>query len=145
MVPVEIRRAASAYADNIKHADDKRLAIISAFIAGAEFATARHSTDVRIEPPLFQNVWELYDRKDAKQNAIKAWGKLTDREKQKALQHIPAFVKAHPDKKYRPMLATYLNQKRFLDDEIISNSINNEQQQRLSAYADAIAGFNTDR
>ena len=91
-------------------------------------------------PPTFTEAWNLYDRKDAKQNAIKAWNRLTDNDRVRALQHIPFFVQAHPDKQFRPMLATYLNQKRFLDDEIISNTPNNyakptTQQQELAFLA----------
>lgn len=144
MPPLELRRAASEYVKNTKFTDDDRLNIISAFIAGAEYSQKKVSEEIIVEVS-FDEIWQLYNRKDAKHNAIKAWRKLSESERQRVRQHLPAFVQAHPDKKYRPMLATYLNQKRFLDDEIISNSINNEQQQRLSAYADAIAGFNADR
>lgn len=154
MLPVHVRRKAGEWSRANKDAP-----LVTAFLAGYQYAvespasaqhqpfspcpgSARSAPETEVTTDTFLTVWNLYDRKDAKQNAIKAWRKLTPHEQTLALQHIPFFVRAHPDKKYRPMLATYLNQKRFLDDEIINTADNdNTQSSRLSAYADTIANY----
>lgn len=85
--------------------------------------------------PSFYDLWEAYQRKDNKLMAERAWVKLKPAEQCLAFQRAPAFVRAHPDKRYRPMLSTYLNQKRFLDEELIPDEPTTTRQQQ---YAEAI-------
>lgn len=165
MPPLKVRRAASAFAtEHCAGNSNLHLLLVEAFINGFQFAQSVPAVPPAPPAPLaaasafpadssagsspagsippFSIIWNLYDRKDNKQNALRAWNKLSNKEKQKAFLHIPDYVKAHPDKRFRPMLATYLNQKRFNDEEIIYNTqtpTNDEQQQRLISYAEAIA------
>lgn len=74
------------------------------------------------EDELFLLAWNAYDRKDNKKSALKAWSRLSQSQKDKCLQVIPSYVKAHKDKKYRPMFSTFINQERFNDEEYITDS-----------------------
>lgn len=58
-----------------------------------------------------------YKRPDGFWNAIKSWHKLTERDKRRIFDTVDDFVKSHPKEQFRPMMATYLNQRRF-DDEV---------------------------
>jgi len=70
----------------------------------------------------FEAFWDLYDKKVGERNKLeKKWESLTDDERQKAMQHIPSYKLAQPDKKFRKDPSTYLNNKSF-NDEIIFNS-----------------------
>ena len=71
---------------------------------------------------LFEEFWDAYDRKDGRAAAEKAWRRLTSEEKQLAADNAPAMREAQPDRKYRPMPATYLNGKRWLDQSIHEES-----------------------
>jgi len=68
------------------------------------------------------DVWyTIYFRKEKKQDALLAWGKLNDQDKTKALQVVGPWCiwKKHTtDPKYWPLPASWLNGKRF-DDEIL--------------------------
>jgi hypothetical protein len=64
----------------------------------------------------FDIFWNLYDKKEQKENCIKIWEKL-DIETQKIIVEIlPEYVKYKSDKKFRPNPQTFLNQKRWLDE-----------------------------
>ncbi len=63
----------------------------------------------------FAQAWEAYQKKQDRAAALKIWTKLKPEEKQKALEHIPAYVQSTPDPQYRKHLKTYLNQKTFLE------------------------------
>ena len=64
---------------------------------------------------MFDQWWNLYDKKEGREPALKSWNKLTEPEKNKCLSIVEEYVKSKPDKQYRPMASTYLNQKRFND------------------------------
>lgn len=57
----------------------------------------------------FENVWNLYDKKQDKKKAEAKWNKLSIENKRKALAHIPKYVQTTPDKQFRKNLTTYLN------------------------------------
>ena len=63
----------------------------------------------------FVQAWNAYGKKVARANALRAWNRLTDEEKAIAKEHIPHFVEGTPQLQFRPYLATYLNQHRFLE------------------------------
>jgi len=67
--------------------------------------------------PTFNDFWDIWPEKIAKQNAQKAWSKLTQKEKEKTIQHVPEFTKAKRiTGQHLPHAATYLNGKRFNDE-----------------------------
>ena len=64
----------------------------------------------------FNSFWERYKKKAAKEDAFKAWCKLTDTERSEVLHRVDKFVRAHSDVKYRPLPATFLRGKRWEDE-----------------------------
>ena len=64
----------------------------------------------------FEIFWNLYDKKEAKESCIKAWNKLENEDHKKIIEVVPDYVAWKSDKKFRPMPATFLNQKRWLDE-----------------------------
>jgi len=73
----------------------------------------------------FEKWWNTYGKKVGRHPASLKWNKLKDEERQKCLDSVSGFVKSNPDKQYRPNPATYLNQKRFLDEILTENKVNN--------------------
>lgn len=70
----------------------------------------------------FDIFWSLYDKKKGdKADCIKKWNKLKDEEREKIIHTLPDFLKQITDKKFQPMPATYLNQKRWEDELITKN------------------------
>jgi hypothetical protein len=69
----------------------------------------------------FEVWYEMYPRKVAKKVAQRAWARLTEPEKRKAMQSLPNHIKywklQGTEKEYIPHPATWLNQGRA-DDEI---------------------------
>lgn len=71
----------------------------------------------------FDALWELYDHKVSKADAIKSFAKLKEEEKIKcfiAIPHYLAYLKANPGIA-KLHLATYINKRRF-DDELPTNN-----------------------
>lgn len=151
LLPKEVRQAASSYATrNCNGNDTLRDMLIKAFIEGYCLQSPPQTDAVTDEEVQFSEAWKAYDRKDNKQSAIKAWNRLSRKERLQAMLHIPSFVTAHPDKQYRPMFSTYINQKRFLDEEIVQQHGTNQpttteqQQQRLASYAATIRNIGSE-
>jgi len=67
---------------------------------------------------LFEIFWSLYDKKTDRKKAEKLWAILTDDERQKAIDHVPGYVKDTPDKQFRKDPATYLRNKSFENESI---------------------------
>jgi len=66
----------------------------------------------------FIDFWNLYNQKKGDKSACEnLWNNLTDSERQKAIDTIPAFKASISDKQYRPFPEKYLIAKRW-DDEI---------------------------
>lgn len=90
--------------------------------------------------PAFEDFWDAYDKKRGKPKAIMYWDKLTQQEKEKAMEHIPKYIESQPDKKYRKDPERYLRYKCF-EDEIITNNgkqqsiIDNRKHDLLSGLA----------
>lgn len=64
----------------------------------------------------FETVWEMYEKKGTSKVARSRWDKLTKPKKQLALNHIPLYVQATPNKKYRKNFETYINQEAWNDE-----------------------------
>jgi ribosomal protein L7/L12 len=77
--------------------------------------------------------WNMYDKKADKAVCIKKWEKLSLKEKKQILLHVPKYVKATPDIKFRKNPSTYLNQKTWLDEIEDEKPVTSEQtmQQRI--------------
>lgn len=70
----------------------------------------------------FDEFWNDYDKKrGSKEKLIKKWNKISDSEKLKIKEHIPIYKKAQPDKAFRKDPETFLKNKSWNDEIIISN------------------------
>lgn len=91
---------------------------------------------MKSEEDSFEHVWNLYNKKEGKQQARKAWMKLSNKDKeavnQKLSDWLSNYISRH-GKQYQPMFSTFLNQRRW-EDEINEN---NEQ----SATCNKSSGF----
>ena len=71
----------------------------------------------------FEWFWNDYDKKVGdKQKLKKKWNKLTDIERQNAMNYIDLYKLSVPDKQFRKNPETFLNNKSW-NDEIINRSI----------------------
>ena len=71
----------------------------------------------------FDWFWNEYDKKVGdKQKLKKKWNKLTDIERQNAMNYIDLYKQSVPDKQFRKNPETFLNNKSW-NDEIINRSI----------------------
>ncbi|MFQ3578515.1 MAG: hypothetical protein SNJ71_00060 [Bacteroidales bacterium] len=68
-----------------------------------------------IEQPTFELFWRTYDHKVGKQEAERAWAKLTLTEQIKAIKYINRYKQELPNWQAMLMPASYLNKKRYLD------------------------------
>ncbi len=66
----------------------------------------------------FDSWYGAYPRPEARRDAEKAWGKLTDAERAECIEKSPAWnaAKVGTERKFIPMPATYLNGRRWHDD-----------------------------
>ena len=66
----------------------------------------------------FENFWNLYDKKTGKPKSEKKWNKLSLTDQTKAMEFIPRYKIAQPDKQYRKNPETFLNNESW-NDEIV--------------------------
>jgi hypothetical protein len=64
----------------------------------------------------FENFYEAYGFKRDRQDAVKAWNKLSSKDRQKAIDYIPTYYKLKKEWQETRYPATYLN-KRTWEDE----------------------------
>jgi hypothetical protein len=75
----------------------------------------------------FDWFWNDYDKKVGdKQKLKKKWNKLTDEERQNAMNYLDLYKQSVPDKQFRKNPETFLNNKSW-NDEIINRSFNTNQ------------------
>ena len=71
----------------------------------------------------FEWFWNEYDKKVGdKQKLKKKWNKLTDEERQNAMNYLDLYKQSVPDKQFRKNPETFLNNKSW-NDEIINRNI----------------------
>jgi len=73
-------------------------------------------TSLKKECELFDIWWDKFDNKKGVKQARIRWNNLNQSNKQKCLDVVEAYVKSTPDKAYRKMPQTYLNQESWNDD-----------------------------
>jgi len=73
----------------------------------------------------FEQFWTDYDKKvgDKKKLAIK-WKKISEEEKNRIKEYIPAYKEAQPEKRFRKNPETFINQKSWNDEIIKANPRN---------------------
>lgn len=64
----------------------------------------------------FEKVWIMYEKKGNKKTSLQKWNKLSKKNKDLALSHIPMYAKSTPDKRYRKNFETYINQEVWNDE-----------------------------
>ena len=75
----------------------------------------------------FEWFWNDYDKKVGdKQKLKKKWNKLTDEERQNAMNYLDLYKQSVPDKQFRKNPETFLNNKSW-NDEIIRSTPNNSR------------------
>jgi len=65
---------------------------------------------------LFDEFWNLYDKKVARAKCEPKWKKLKDSEREEIMETLPKFLKSIKDKQFQPHPYTYLNQRRWEDE-----------------------------
>lgn len=70
----------------------------------------------------FDTFWNLYDKKIEKDKCESKWNKLTNKDREDIINHIPKYKLATPDKQYRKNPETYFNNKTWRDEIIIPHS-----------------------
>lgn len=74
----------------------------------------------------FTKFWDLYDKKVGdKEKLFKKWKKLSEEDQKLAMEYIPKYKLAQPDKKYRKNPETFLNNKSWNDELIDSKKVLN--------------------
>lgn len=77
------------------------------------------SSSLNIE---FETFWNEYDKKVGDKSKLeKKWISLTNEERELIMEHIPLYKLSQPDKKFRKDPSTFLNNKSWNDEIIISN------------------------
>lgn len=69
---------------------------------------------------LFNQFWDIYDKKTGKEKSLKEWNKLKESEIETIFKHVEEYVKSTPEKQYRKNPHSYLYNKTF-NDEIIKS------------------------
>ena len=76
----------------------------------------------------FEQFWQLYQKKVGKLTAKRAWDKLSEEKKAKALEaiveHRKYWVAKGTDWEFIPHASTWLNQERFEDELVIEQKEN---------------------
>ncbi len=90
-----------------------------------------------LKKELFESFWNLYDKKTSpKEKTLKKFKTLKEEEINLIFDHVPKYVNATPEKKYRKDPLTYLNQKAY-ENEIIGTAGGNaakNYQNKTTAY-----------
>lgn len=65
----------------------------------------------------FDVFWNLYNKKINSKDCESKWNKLKNNDRQKIIDTLPNFLNSIVDKQYQPHPITYLNQKRWNDEQ----------------------------
>ena len=80
-------------------------------------------------PTSFTNFWNIYDKKVGSREKLKnKWEQLQEEERLKAIEFIPKYKTAQPDKFFRKNPETFLKNKSWNDELITAKVKNNENQ-----------------
>lgn len=147
LLPIELRQRAAKIKD-----EKLRQAFCAGAIAYAEYvggspdvnAMTEQRTEVaEVLPSLFDEFWNLYDKKVGKTKAANLWFRLTSKEKHACLDYVPKYKAAQPDKQYRKNPETFLRNKCWNDELIYStNARINYNNSAGQAAANGIAATN---
>jgi len=95
-----------------------------------------------LQYPSFEDFWNLYDKKVDRTKAESKWNKLTQKEKEEAVDYIPAYKLAQPDKKFRRNPETFINNKTWQNEIITDNpKTNNSRLPQPGSFTLADFGY----
>ena len=98
-----------------------------------------------IDEYTFERAWDLYQKKVGLKEKLRAkWNKLSLKDRKAAIEHIPLYVQATPDKTYRKHFQTYLNQRGWEDEIIMHNDRQLTKQQAMRDIARKAAADQAD-
>ena len=93
----------------------------------------------------FERAWDLYQKKVGLKEKLRAkWNKLPLKDRKAAIEHIPLYVQATPDRAYRRNFQTYLNQRGWEDEIIMHNDRQLTKQQAMRDIARKAAADQAD-
>lgn len=75
-----------------------------------------NDNDNKINLLVFDEFYNLYNKKVNRNASIKSFKKIKPTEYDKIRKHIPIFVNSFKDKQYQPYFSTYLNDERWNDE-----------------------------
>jgi hypothetical protein len=75
----------------------------------------KRNSALKIEFDVF---WDSYGKKEDRKKCETKWDRFSEAEKQKILNHVPKYVEATPEVKYRKNPYTYLNANSWLDEDL---------------------------
>ena len=87
----------------------------------------------------FEIFWNLYDKREGRATVKYKWDHIDFEDQSAIIDHVPKYVAATPDKKYRKLPLTYLNQKTWLDEDLPSLPMVNGVRQKPETEADRAA------
>jgi hypothetical protein len=68
---------------------------------------------------MFNEFWDVYDKKVNRDDCLKKWKKLSISDMQDALKMVGLYVKSTPEKQYRKNPATWIYQKAWRNEVIV--------------------------
>ncbi|MBD2704434.1 DUF4373 domain-containing protein [Spirosoma sp. BT702] len=74
-----------------------------------------NDADASSVPDLFEQFYDTYDKKVDRKKCQAKWGKLKPEDHKAILEHVPLYIKEHPDVNYRKNPLSYLNGAVWLD------------------------------
>lgn len=77
------------------------------------YATKPKDADTEKRTELFEDLWQMYERKGSKAKAKAEFAKLTDDEVAMMRSHIPAYLQSRPERQYRQDFERYIKHKTF--------------------------------
>lgn len=81
----------------------------------------------------FDKAWNLYQKKVGnKKDLERRWNRLSKEERKAAIEYIPMYVIATPEKQYRKNFQTFINQRSW-NDELITECPNDVANQSIIA------------
>lgn len=91
-----------------------------------------------LDPYSFEVFWDVYDKKVERIKCERKWGRLSAGEKKLAIEYIPMYRQAQPNKQYRKNPDTFINNKSW-NDELIHNKQQITDDSLANAWAEDIA------
>jgi hypothetical protein len=90
--------------------------------------------------PTFEDFWSEYDKKVGEKGKIKKkWLALTLKEREAIMDYIPNYKVSQPEKRYRKNPDTFLNNKSWNDELIISNGTKQTTNDKATKWANHFA------